>query len=63
MRGEELHGLSIEELQYLEKSLEVGLSRVTEKKGEKIMNEITLLQEKVCNYYVCILCIRYMGRD
>ncbi|XP_042041628.1 MADS-box protein SVP-like [Salvia splendens] len=46
MRGEELQGLSIEELQYLEKSLEVGLSRVMEKKGEKIMNEITLLQEK-----------------
>ncbi|KAG6387575.1 hypothetical protein SASPL_152767 [Salvia splendens] len=46
MRGEELQGLSIEELQYLEKSLEVGLSRVMEKKGEKIMDEITLLQEK-----------------
>lgn len=32
MRGEELHGLNIEELQQLEKSLEIGLSRVMEKK-------------------------------
>ncbi|KAL1566809.1 MADS-box protein SVP-like [Salvia divinorum] len=46
MRGEELQGLSIAELQHLEKSLEVGLSRVIEKKGEKIMKEITLLQDK-----------------
>ncbi|KAG8383607.1 hypothetical protein BUALT_Bualt04G0031500 [Buddleja alternifolia] len=46
MRGEELQGLSIEELQCLERSLEVGLSRVIEKKGEKIMKEINQLQEK-----------------
>ncbi|XP_057807158.1 MADS-box protein SVP [Salvia miltiorrhiza] len=46
MRGEELQGLSIEELQQLEKSLEAGLSRVIEKKGEKIMKEISLLQDK-----------------
>ncbi|OMO56259.1 Transcription factor, K-box [Corchorus capsularis] len=32
MRGEDLHGLNIEELQQLEKSLESGLSRVMEKK-------------------------------
>lgn len=32
LRGEELQGLSIEELQHLERSLEVGLSRVMEKK-------------------------------
>lgn len=32
MRGEELQGLSIEELQHLEKSLEAGLSHVIEKK-------------------------------
>nr|AAF22455.1 MADS box protein [Paulownia kawakamii] len=37
MRGEELQGLSIEKLQHLKKSLESGLSRVIEKKGEKIM--------------------------
>ncbi|PIN10214.1 MADS box transcription factor [Handroanthus impetiginosus] len=46
MRGEELHGLGIEELQDLEKSLEVGLTRVIEKKGEKIIKEINQLQEK-----------------
>ncbi|KAE8701143.1 hypothetical protein F3Y22_tig00110548pilonHSYRG00344 [Hibiscus syriacus] len=32
MRGEELQGLNVEELQQLEKSLEVGLNRVMEKK-------------------------------
>lgn len=32
MRGEELQGLNIEELQQLEKSLEIGLSRVIERK-------------------------------
>ncbi|XP_058179626.1 MADS-box protein JOINTLESS isoform X1 [Rhododendron vialii] len=46
MRGEELRGLSIEELQQLERSLEVGLTRVIEKKAEKIMKEITHLQQK-----------------
>lgn len=46
MRGEELQGLNIEELQQLEKSLEAGLSRVIEKKGEKIMVEINDLQTK-----------------
>ncbi|KAL0396498.1 UNVERIFIED_CONTAM: MADS-box protein JOINTLESS [Sesamum calycinum] len=46
MRGEELQGLSIEELQQLESSLEAGLSRVIEKKAEKIMREINQLQEK-----------------
>ncbi|EYU30942.1 hypothetical protein MIMGU_mgv1a024412mg [Erythranthe guttata] len=46
MRGEELDGLGIEELHRLEKSLELGLNRVMEKKGEKLMNEITHPQEK-----------------
>ncbi|KAJ4825347.1 hypothetical protein Tsubulata_002696 [Turnera subulata] len=46
MRGEELQGLSIEQLQQLEKSLETGLGRVIEKKGEKIMKEIGELQRK-----------------
>lgn len=32
MRGEELQGLNIEELQQLEKSLESGLTRVIERK-------------------------------
>ncbi|XP_056161126.1 MADS-box protein JOINTLESS-like [Syzygium oleosum] len=46
MRGEELQGLNIDELQQLEKSLEAGFNRVIEKKGEKIMKEITDLQQK-----------------
>lgn len=32
MRGEELQGLNVEELQQLERSLESGLSRVIERK-------------------------------
>ncbi|OVA01776.1 Transcription factor [Macleaya cordata] len=46
MRGEELRGLNIEDLQQLEKSLEAGLSRVLETKGERIMKEIDTLQRK-----------------
>ncbi|WZZ18487.1 hypothetical protein YC2023_111576 [Brassica napus] len=46
MRGEELQGLNIEELQQLEKALESGLTRVIETKSEKIMNEISYLQRK-----------------
>ncbi|XP_051141433.1 MADS-box protein JOINTLESS-like [Andrographis paniculata] len=45
LRGEELHGLNIDELHKLEKSLEAGLNRVIETKGEKIMKEINQLQE------------------
>nr|AXY87472.1 MADS-box protein-like protein [Cymbidium goeringii] len=33
MRGEDLNGLTIQELQQLEKTLETGLSRVMQKKG------------------------------
>ncbi|XP_010472243.1 PREDICTED: MADS-box protein SVP-like [Camelina sativa] len=46
MRGEELQGLNIEELQQLEKALEAGLTRVIETKSDKIMNEISELQRK-----------------
>ncbi|GAU23342.1 hypothetical protein TSUD_237960, partial [Trifolium subterraneum] len=46
MRGEDLEGLNVEELQQLERSLEIGLSRVIENKGEKIMMEINDLQTK-----------------
>ncbi|KAH1260175.1 MADS-box protein JOINTLESS [Glycine max] len=42
LRGEDLQGLNIEELQQLERSLETGLGR-----GEKIMSEITDLQRKL----------------
>ncbi|KFK32803.1 mads-box protein svp [Arabis alpina] len=46
MRGEELQGLNVEELQKLEKSLETGLTRVIETKSDKIMKEISELQRK-----------------
>ncbi|XP_022751126.1 MADS-box protein SVP-like isoform X1 [Durio zibethinus] len=46
MRGEELEGLNIEELQQLEKFLEAGLSRVIEKKGQRIIREINDLKTK-----------------
>ncbi|XP_054795864.1 MADS-box protein JOINTLESS-like [Prosopis cineraria] len=46
MRGEDLQGLDIQELQQLERSLESGLGRVIEKKEEKIITEISDLQRK-----------------
>ncbi|KAB2045153.1 hypothetical protein ES319_D01G140900v1 [Gossypium barbadense] len=46
MRGEDLQGLNIDELQQLEKLLELGLTRVLETKGERIMNEISSLETK-----------------
>nr|BAR64283.1 short vegetative phase-like protein 1 [Gentiana triflora var. japonica] len=46
MRGEELLGMTVEELQQLEMSLEAGLGRVRVKKGEKIMKEINQLLHK-----------------
>ncbi|XP_031248540.1 MADS-box protein SVP-like [Pistacia vera] len=46
MRGEDLKGLNIEELQQLEKLLESGLGRVLETKSELIMNEISSLERK-----------------
>ena len=46
MRGEDLQGLNIDELQQLEKMLESGLVRVLETKGERIMNEISSLKKK-----------------
>ncbi|XP_017640699.1 MADS-box protein AGL24-like isoform X2 [Gossypium arboreum] len=44
MRGEDLQGLNIDELQQLEKLLESGLTRVLKTKGERIMNEISSLE-------------------
>lgn len=46
MRGDDLQGLTIEELQNLEKILETGLTRVLKKKGEQIMEQIGGLQIK-----------------
>ncbi|KAK4563827.1 hypothetical protein RGQ29_006078 [Quercus rubra] len=47
IRGEELPGMDIDKLQKLEKELEVGLSRVIETKGERFLEEITALQQKL----------------
>lgn len=47
LRGEDLQGLNIEELQQLEKMLEAGLNRVLVTKEERIRTEITDLEIKV----------------
>uniref|UniRef100_A0A0E0L9C5 MADS-box domain-containing protein n=1 Tax=Oryza punctata TaxID=4537 RepID=A0A0E0L9C5_ORYPU len=46
MRGEELEGLSVEELQQMEKNLEAGLQRVLCTKDQQFMQEINELQRK-----------------
>ncbi|EAZ36278.1 hypothetical protein OsJ_20600 [Oryza sativa Japonica Group] len=46
MRGEELEGLSVEELQQMEKNLEAGLQRVLCTKDQQFMQEISELQRK-----------------
>ncbi|KAJ0571878.1 putative transcription factor MADS-MIKC family [Helianthus annuus] len=46
LRGEDLHGLTLEELQRLETLLEGGLNRVIRTKDERISNEISTLQQK-----------------
>ncbi|KAG2263267.1 hypothetical protein Bca4012_015119 [Brassica carinata] len=46
LRGEDLEGLNLEELQRLEKLLESGLSRVSEKKGEFLMSQISSLEKR-----------------
>ncbi|XP_030943299.1 MADS-box protein JOINTLESS-like [Quercus lobata] len=46
LRGEKLLGMDIEELQKLEKKLQVGLSCVIVTKGERFLEEITALKQK-----------------
>lgn len=46
LRGEELHGLSLEELKKLEKTIEGGISRVLKTKTEMFEKEITALKIK-----------------
>ncbi|KAK9080841.1 hypothetical protein SSX86_000600 [Deinandra increscens subsp. villosa] len=46
LRGEDLHGLTLEELERLETLLEGGLSHVLRTKDEQIANQITSLQQK-----------------
>ncbi|KAK8463190.1 hypothetical protein SEVIR_1G335300v4 [Setaria viridis] len=47
MRGEELEGLSVDELQQLEKNLEAGLHRVLQTKDQQFLEQISELQRKV----------------
>ncbi|KAK2973507.1 hypothetical protein RJ640_020169 [Escallonia rubra] len=47
MRGEDLRGLSIEELQQLERSLEAGLGRVIEKKGAQLAEANERLKQQL----------------
>nr|KAJ0201800.1 hypothetical protein LSAT_V11C600338140 [Lactuca sativa] len=47
LRGEDLNGLTLEELQRLESLLEGGLNRVLQTKDERIANEIASLQQKM----------------
>ncbi|CAK7355214.1 unnamed protein product [Dovyalis caffra] len=47
MRGEDLQGLNIEELQKLEKLIQGSLCRVLEEKEDKIVNEMEALKRKV----------------
>nr|GMD91298.1 MADS-box protein SVP-like [Ipomoea batatas] len=44
--GEDLEGLSLEELEELEQKLEIGLNRVSETKDDQLRNEIATLQYK-----------------
>nr|ADQ92359.1 MADS-box [Brachypodium distachyon] len=46
MRGEELEGLSVGELQQMEKNLETGLQRVLCTKDQQFMQQISELQQK-----------------
>ncbi|CAA7395812.1 unnamed protein product [Spirodela intermedia] len=46
LKGEDIQDLTLKELVQLEKTLEKGLCRVLEKKGQKIMEEISGLQQK-----------------
>ncbi|KAH7654637.1 MADS box transcription factor domain-containing protein [Dioscorea alata] len=46
MRGEDLQGLTLEELVRLERTIDNGLARVIERKGQQIMEELNSLQQK-----------------
>ncbi|KAE9446945.1 hypothetical protein C3L33_21117, partial [Rhododendron williamsianum] len=47
LRGEELHGLGLDELKKLEKTLEGGISRVLKTKSEMFEKEIAALKRKM----------------
>eukprot|EP00256_Glycine_max_P062202 XP_014631628.1 MADS-box protein SVP-like isoform X2 [Glycine max] len=47
LKGDDLQGLGLNELQQLEKTLEIGLDRVTDIKENQIMSQISELQKKL----------------
>ncbi|CAD6339807.1 unnamed protein product [Miscanthus lutarioriparius] len=52
MRGEDLEGLSVEELHQMERKLEAGLHRVLSTKDQLFTQQISELQQKVRNDYI-----------
>ncbi|KAH7654643.1 MADS box transcription factor domain-containing protein [Dioscorea alata] len=46
MRGEDLQGLTLEELVHLERTIDVGLTRVLQTKEQQIMEQLNRLQQK-----------------
>ncbi|KAM0950882.1 putative transcription factor MADS-MIKC family [Dioscorea sansibarensis] len=46
MRGEDLQELTIDELMHLERRIDIGLTRVLERKGLQIMEQLSSLQQK-----------------
>ncbi|CAA7400937.1 unnamed protein product [Spirodela intermedia] len=54
MKGEDIGGLTLEELQNLEKALEIGLCRVLTRKGQQMVGEIKELQHKSFSLLVTI---------
>nr|ACF83204.1 unknown [Zea mays] len=52
MRGEELEGLNVEELQQLEKNLESGLHRVLQTKDQQFLEQINDLERKWRSFFL-----------
>ncbi|KAB1997340.1 hypothetical protein ES319_D12G018100v1 [Gossypium barbadense] len=46
LRGEDLHGLNLDQLKQLEKLVQGGLSQITETKDERFLKEISTLEKK-----------------
>lgn len=66
MRGEDLQGLNIEELQQMEKMLEVGLSRVLETKvGLRLVPNITMYRDAClfCNNFFFFIIIFFRENE
>ncbi|KAB1997341.1 hypothetical protein ES319_D12G018100v1 [Gossypium barbadense] len=49
LRGEDLHGLNLDQLKQLEKLVQGGLSQITETKGAELKEENLILKQQVEN--------------